>query len=128
VLEVSKSSPAPLRLFDVTGAGDRRDRVQNPQVGVHHLQGRDGYLCATGRAFPRAGTVKPLHVRLVEGPLPLEKCLEDLYALTTLAWTRPEDCTRYPITLKLTDRRLGEDASAYDADALEFEDAEEVPA
>jgi hypothetical protein len=126
VLEVSKSSPAPLRLFDVTGSGDRRDRVQNPQVGFHHLHGRDGYVCATGRAFPRDGTVNPLHVRLVEGPLPIEKCLEDLYALTALAWTRPEDCTRYPITLKLTDRRLGEDASAYDADALEFEEAEEA--
>lgn len=128
LLEISKSSPAPLRLFDVTGAGDRRDRVQNPQVGFYHLVGRDGYVCATGRAFPRAGTVNPLHVRHVEGPLPLERCLEDVYALTTLAWTRPEDCTRYPATLKLTDRRLGEDASAYDADALEFEDAEGVSA
>jgi argonaute-like protein implicated in RNA metabolism and viral defense len=128
ILEISKSSPAPLRLFDVTGGGDRRDRVQNPQVGCYHLAGPNGFVCATGRAFPREGTVRPLHVRHVEGPLPLEKCLEDVYSLTTLAWTRPEDCTRNPVTIKLTDRRLGEDASAYDADALEYEDAEEAQA
>lgn len=128
ILEISKSSPAPLRLFDITGGGDRRDRVQNPQVGCYHMAGRDGFVCATGRAFPREGTVRPLHVRHVEGPLLLEKCLEDVYSLTTLAWTRPEDCTRHPITIKLTDRRLGEDASEYDADALEFEETEEAHA
>mgnify|MGYP002780333952 CR=1 FL=1 len=128
VIEISKSSPAPLRLFEVTGAGDRRDRVQNPQVGSYHLLGSDGYVCATGRAFPRDGTVRPLHVRHILGPLPLQKCLEDVYSLTSLAWTRPEDCTRNPITIKLTDRRLGEDASAYDADALEFEETEEAHA
>ena len=65
-------------------------------------------------------------MRHVQGPLSLQKCLEDVYSLTTLAWTRPEDCTRNPITIKLTDRRLGEDASAYDADALEFEETEEA--
>jgi len=92
------------------------------------INGVEGYLCATGRAFPRQGTVQPLHVRYVEGSLPFEDCLEDLYSLTALTWTRPEDCTRYPITIKLTDRRLGEDASDYDADALEFDEAEEVVA
>lgn len=128
LLEISKTSPAPLRLFEVSGSGDRPDRVQNPQVGSYHILGADGFVCTTGRAFPREGTVRPLHVRHVEGPLTLLQCLSDVYYLTTLAWTRPEDCTRNPITIKLTDRRLGEDASSYDADALEFEDAEEAHA
>ena len=127
ILEIQKTSPAPLRLFEVAGDNGQRPWVENPQVGCYHIiNGMEGYLCATGRAFPRQGTVKPLHVRYVEGTLPFEECLEDLYYLTTLAWTRPEDCTRYPITLKLTDRRLGEDASDYDADALEFEESEEA--
>jgi hypothetical protein len=47
-------------------------------------------------------------------------CLEDLYALTALTWTQPEGCTRYPITLKLNDRYLRDEASDYDADALDF--------
>ena len=130
MLEVSKTSPASLRLFDVTVEGGRSPWVENPEVGTYHLAtDTDAYLCATGRAFRRPGTVNPLHVRFVEGPLPFLICLEDLYALTTLAWTRPEDCTRDPITIKLNDRRLGEDAGDYDSDALNFvagHDEEEV--
>jgi hypothetical protein len=129
MLEVSKTSPASLRLFDVT-LNNGRSWVENPEVGTYHLvDGCEAYLCATGRAFQRPGTVNPLHVRFVEGPLPFVKCLEDLYALTTLAWTRPEDCTRDPITIKLNDRRLGEDAGDYDSDALSLaaaHDDEEV--
>jgi hypothetical protein len=126
ILEIPKTSPVPLRLFETAGENGRRPWVENPQVGCYHIiNGVEGYLCATGRAFPHPGTVQPLHVRYVEGAMPFEDCLEDLYSLTALAWTRPEDCTRHPITIKLTDRRLGEDASEYDADALEFEEAEE---
>ena len=119
ILEVSKSAPAPLRLFEVTGDA-RRPWVENPQVGAHLIAGNDAYLCATGRPFRHPGTVNPLHVRYVEGGLPFARGAEDLYALTTLAWTRPDDCTREPITIKLNDRRLGEDATEYDADALDF--------
>ena len=127
ILEIQKTSPVPLRLFEATGDNGRRPWVLNPQVGCYHIiNAIDAYLCTTGRAFPRQGTVRPLHVRYIKGAMPFEECLEDLYFLTTLAWTRPEDCTRYPITLKLTDRRLGEDAGVYDADALEFEETEEA--
>jgi len=41
-----------------------------------------------------------------------------------LAWTRPEDCSRYPVTLKLTDRWLGEEASEFDEEALIYETEE----
>lgn len=121
ILELSKTSPVSLRLFDVNDSVASNPNVLNPQVGGYLLgHDNDAYVCTTGRAFPRPGTVNPLHVRRVEGPLPLVRCLEDLYSLTTLAWTRPEDCTRDPITIKLNDRRLGEDAGEYDTDALSF--------
>ena len=51
----------------------------------------------------------------------LELCLQDLYYLTALAWNRPNDCSRYPITTKLNDRFLGEEATTYDSDALTIE-------
>jgi hypothetical protein len=125
ILEVSKSAPAPLRLFEVTG-GASRPWVENPLVGTYFIAGpNDAYLCATGRPFRHPGTVNPLHIRYVEGGLPFAQALEDLYALTTLAWTRPDDCTREPITIKLNDRRLGEDATEYDADALNFAPGQE---
>jgi hypothetical protein len=121
ILEISKSSPVSLRLFDVSLNDPKRPWVENPEVGTYHIASpTDAYLCATGRAFRRPGTVNPLHVRYVEGGLSFVDCLEDVYALTVLAWTRPEDCTRDPITIKLNDRRLGEDAGDYDGDALSF--------
>ncbi|MGO9115242.1 MAG: hypothetical protein ACLP9L_39015 [Thermoguttaceae bacterium] len=121
ILEISKSSPVSLRLFDVSVNGSKAPWVENPEVGTYHFASdTDAYLCATGRAFRRPGTVNPLHVRYVEGGLSFLQCLEDVYALTVLAWTRPDDCTRDPITIKLNDRRLGEDAGDYDDDALNF--------
>lgn len=119
-LEIQKTSPAPLRLFEVTNVNGEMPITLNPQVGYYYLPSpTDGYLCATGRAFRRNGTVKPIHIRLVEGPMSIEFCLEDVYALTALAWTRPEDCTRYPITIKLNDRYLGEEAGKFDEQGLQ---------
>jgi argonaute-like protein implicated in RNA metabolism and viral defense len=125
MLEIPKSAPAPLRLYEVLRLGELQPVVNNPQVGTYYLlDNRNAYLCATGRAFWRPGTVKPVHVKYVEGTLPFERCLEDVYFLTALAWTRPEDCTKHPITIKLTDRRLGEDAETFDSDALEYSTTE----
>jgi argonaute-like protein implicated in RNA metabolism and viral defense len=123
ILAIPKQSPAPLRLYDRRDQKGHRPSIENPQVGCYYLAGEnDGYLCATGRAFPHPGTVRPLHVQRIEGDLPLEKCLQDIYALTVLAWTRPQDCTRYPITIKLNDRFLGAEATRYDVDALNVYD------
>jgi hypothetical protein len=126
ILEIAKSAAAPVRLLDVSDWNGSL-AVRNPEVGRYWIANdSDGYLCATGHPFHRHGTVRPLHVRYVEGTIPFELCLEDVYYLTNLAWTRPENCTRYPITIKLTDRRLGDEASDYDQDAVEFAKAELV--
>ena len=122
ILEISKSAPVRLRLFDVHRSNEGRPSVDNPQVGQYLIINRnEGFVCSTGRAFPRRGTVQPLHVRCVLEGIPFEHALKDVYALTTLAWTRPEDCTRYPVTTKLTDRWLGEDASEFDEEELLYE-------
>ncbi|HUJ10669.1 MAG TPA: hypothetical protein VL171_11640 [Verrucomicrobiae bacterium] len=124
-LEIGKSSFTSLRLFDVMSNGHERPIIRNPQVGAYYLPNdQEGYLCATGRAFPRDGTVYPLHVKKLFGPLPIEQCLEDVYRLTTLTWSRPEDCTRYPITIKLNDRRLFEDAGEFDQHEIELREEE----
>ena len=127
VLEISKSAPVRLRLFDVQRGHGPKPSVQNPQVGTYTIiNGDEGFVCSTGRAFAHKGTVQPLHVQCVLEGMPFEHVLEDVYALTTLAWTRPEDCSRYPVTLKLTDRWLGEEASEFDEGVLvyEFDDGE----
>ncbi len=122
ILEISKSAPVRLRLFEVQRHHGAKPIVQNPQVGLYTIiNGNEGFLCSTGRAFRHPGTVQPLHVRCILEGIPFVEALEDVYALTTLAWTRPEDCSRYPVTIKLTDRWLGEEASEFDEEALRYE-------
>jgi len=120
IVEIFKTGPSTLRFFEVECEDGSRPRVMNPHVGLHYITGRDAYLATTGWPFKRPGTSRPLHVRYVSGGLPFEHCLEDIYKLSVLAWGRPEDCSRLPVTIKLTDRALGEDATEYDEDALKF--------
>lgn len=124
-VEIGKHSYTSLRLFDVCRQLGRRDSIRNPCVGEFYIPGGDeGYLVATGRPFDRPGTTLPLHVRKVEGRMPIENILEDVYRLTTLTWSRPDDCSRYPITIKLNDRRLFEDAGEYEESEIEMQDVE----
>lgn len=119
LVEIPKTAPAPVRLFDVTRLNGR-EQVINPQVGSPWMMSdTEAYLLTTGRAFKHPGTCNPLHVRLIKGGMPFESVLEDVYALSCLAWTRPEDCSRVPVTIKLADIRLRENAGGYDEDALE---------
>ena len=122
ILEISKSAPVHLRMFEIQRTHGPKLNVENPQVGTYTVVNHnEGFVCSTGRAFFHKGTVQPLHVRCVLEGIPFIDALEDVYALTTLAWTRPEDCSRYPVTLKLTDRWLGEEASEFDAAVLAYE-------
>jgi hypothetical protein len=124
-IEIGKSSFTSLRLFDVKRNGQPKPFINNPEVGEYFISNvNEGYLCATGRAFPRDGTVYPLHVRKHSGPMTIEQLLEDVYRLTALAWSRPEDCTRYPITIKLNDRRLFEDAGEFNEHEIELYEEE----
>jgi hypothetical protein len=120
-IQISKSAPVRLRLFDVSEQNEILS-IENPQVGTYCiLNESNGYLCSTGRAFAKSGTVRPLHIQHLEGPLSLEQCLEDVFYLTCLPWTRPDDAIRNPITIKLMDRFLAEEATEYDDDALDID-------
>jgi hypothetical protein len=124
ILDIPKTSPCYFRLFTVSERG-KGIRVDNPQIGQWEVRGHDGYICSTGRAFPHPGTTQPLHVRKIEGPMPMEDCLEDISYLCALAWTKPDDCARGPITTKLNDRFLSDEATQYDAEGLEYSLASE---
>jgi hypothetical protein len=123
-LEIPKRSFTPLRLFEVGfDRANQRPHSSNPPVGRYYIANdSEGYVCSTGSPFDRQGTVNPLHVRKVFGPLFIADCLQDIYWFTVLAWTRPEDCTRYPINIKINDRRLFEDAATYDEHELQNHD------
>ena len=81
----------------------------------------EGYVCTTGHPFPIPGTCKPLHIRRATGDMSIKHCLSDVFSLSCLTWTRPEGAMRLPISIKLCDRNLFDEAAEYDQDAIEFE-------
>jgi len=122
LMEIPESSAAPFRLFGIHTRLDGPERTYNPPIGSYFIMNEhDAYLCSTGQEYRHPGTTKPLHIRYLEGTMPFADLLEDVYSLTNLTWTRPEDCTREPITIKLGDIRLREHAGNYDPDALTYE-------
>ncbi|MGX5721457.1 hypothetical protein [Shinella zoogloeoides] len=121
VVEIKKSGPVTLRLFDMDRANEGRSRIYNPRVGTWETLGdSEGYVCTTGQPFGRRGTVRPLHAVRVSGAMSIEDCLHDIFSLSCLAWSSPETGTRLPASIKLCDRLLFEDAADYDADQLSF--------
>lgn len=123
--EIGKHSAVSVRLFALHRRTATDIQAQNPTIGEYFIPNdTEGYLVSTGYPFAREGTVLPLHVRKVEGALSIEHLLEDLFRLTTLTWSRPEGCSRYPIDIKLNDRRLFEDAGQYDEHEVELHEQE----
>ena len=122
VVEIDKSERAPLRLFDVTpNRFEQGIVVDNPVVGSWIQTAPDeGYVSTTGRPFRIPGTSNPLHIRRAFGGMPIEHCLADVFALSCLTWTRPEGTTRLPISIKLCDRVLFDEAAEYNEDTIEF--------
>ncbi len=122
VIEILKSAPAPLRLFDVESPRNHHEfHIENPIVGNWKPVTQDeGYVCTTGRPFLTHGTSNPLHIRRVAGEMPIEHCLSDVFSLSCLTWPRPEGAMRLPISIKLSDRNLFDEATEYDEDAIEF--------
>jgi hypothetical protein len=127
-VEIKKSSRVPVRLFDtVTPQGSMQELTQNPRFGTYLILHNVAFLCTTGRPFKYHGTTKPLQVRKVEGSMDIKLIIEDIFALANLTWTKPNYCSRLPITIKMTDIRLREFGAEYDEEKLKFleEEAEE---
>jgi hypothetical protein len=123
LIEIPESGAASVRVFSVHTAIGGQERTNNPPIGAYFvLNEHETYLCTTGQEYRHPGTTRPLHVRYIEGTMSMEHVLEDVYALSNLTWTRPEDCTREPITIKLGDIRLREHAGKFDPDAISYEE------
>jgi hypothetical protein len=117
----------PFRLFDVTEKFDIRahrtdnGKVLNPEIGSYvMINKREAFLCTTGREFRHQGTSIPLYIKYNSGEMNFEKLLEDLYHLSCLAYTKPDDCSRFPVTIKITDRRINTLGSDFDLESLDI--------
>jgi len=126
-VEIRTTSRIPLRLFEVTTSpGKQKEMIYNPTVGTYIIiSENDAYICTTGYPYKFKGTAKLLHVVRVDGEMPLEQILEDAFYLSNLTWTKVDDCSRLPLSIKMNDIRLREIAGEYDRDTLMFGEEEE---
>jgi hypothetical protein len=125
-VEIQKTSMVPFRFFSIKNIpNSQTEKVMNPVVGTYYcLSPEEAFLCNTGYPYNHLGTVKPIHVVKIEGPMLLNSILQDTFSLANLTWTKVDDCSRDPLTIKMADIRLREVAGDYDKDAFEFTEEE----
>jgi hypothetical protein len=117
-VEIHKRTTDHLRLAEGTDLA----HLQNPQVGSKHtLTTREGIVSTTGRPFTFPGTANPLAAVIVCGQLDIDWVLEDIFALSQLAFTAPDKCVRLPISLKLADDFLEPIAGAADEEGALYD-------
>lgn len=125
-VEIRATSKVPFRVFKVTPLpGIQKEWVDNPTIGTHtyDIFENEAFICNTGAPYEHKGTVRPLHI-IKDGPLPMVSVLEDVFYLSNLTFTKIDDCSRQPFSIKITDIRLREFAGEYDRDALRFSEEE----
>jgi hypothetical protein len=127
IVEIPKSSKVSFRLFEVSSDYDvlkskfDNGNVKNPSVGTYaEVSSNEAYVCTTGKEFSRNGTSKPLYVKYHKGEMPFKQVLEDIYRLSCLTYTKPDDCARNPITISMTDRRINLLGSKYNAQKFQL--------
>lgn len=119
VLEIPKTSLYSVRIFGLNWDHEnQRTIIENPPIGLCYHFKSEAFMCSTGKEFSQhSGTSNPLNVKFVYGSMDKKELLRDLFYLTTLAFTKPDDCSRVPITIKMNDIRLSDAATEYDEDA-----------
>ena len=133
IIEIPKHSIVPFRIYeslrsyDIFLTEENNQQTLNPEIGSWvKINAREAFLCSTGREFNHDGTTNPLFIRIESGGMAIEDVLEDIYFLTALPYTRLEDCSRTPLTIKITDRRINNHGSDYDSEALEILKSENI--
>jgi len=133
LVEIPKQAIVPFRLFepiadyDVVNTTDDNGKTYNPEIGSWaKINEMEAFLCTTGREYVHDGTSNPLFVKIDSGAIPMEEILEDIFFLSCLPYTRPEDCSRFPLTIKITDRRINNLGSDFDSETLEILKSENI--
>lgn len=126
-VEIPKHAISPFRLFEVKREYDMRQErtdngcVLNPEIGSYvKINPKEAFLCTTGREFNHGGSSNPLYIKYSSGSMSMDSILQDIYFLSCLAYTKPDDCSRYPVTIKITDRRINTLGSPYDEEYLDI--------
>jgi hypothetical protein len=119
VMEIPKSSLYSVRVFGLGWDNEnQKSFIENPPNGLNCYFNNEAFLCSTGKEFSQhSGTSNLLNVKFTYGTMNQSELLKDLFKLTTLAFTKPDDCSRVPITIKMNDIKLSDAATEYDEDS-----------
>lgn len=119
-LEIKKSSTIPLRIFKQRfNEETSKTYTYNPDIGTYLIMDDySAFICNTGYPYKHPGTTNPLHIFKKGGPLSIKDLLQDVFLLANLTWTKIDDCSRYPITIRMTDIILRETAGEFDENKL----------
>ncbi len=120
VVEIPKTSLYSVRVFCLNwDARNNRSVIENPPNGLFCFFKDEAFLCTTGKEFSQhSGTSNLLNIKFSYGKMGQKELLNDLFNLSTLAYTKPDDCSRVPITIKMNDIKLSDTASEYDEDSF----------
>lgn len=122
IIEVPKNSIIPIRFFNKKfDEYSKTEIISNPLVGTYIIFNNNAYVATTGYPYRFPGSSHPVHIIHRCGKMPFEKICRDFFYLSNLTWTKIDFCARLPITLKLTDIRLREEAGDYEEDKFRFE-------
>jgi len=112
VMDVAKSSIIPARAASFVG---NSNSLENPESGTHfYMNKKDAFIFNTGAPFKVPGSSNPIHVSFNCGNVDFEKVLEDIFALTQVAFSSPDRPTSLPLPLKLIDTLIRDVAHEYD--------------
>lgn len=118
IVAIPKKTSINLRLF----AGPTPGEVRNPRIGSYLvLNEREGVVATTGYPFNLPGTAIPLHASIVEGDMPIEQVLQDIFCLAQLAFSAPDLPLRTPISTKLANDFLEPIAARFDMETALYE-------
>jgi hypothetical protein len=121
VMEIRKTSKTSVRIFDVSrDFTTQRDFIKNPVVGTFVRIEDQAFLMNTGIPYFHKGTSKPLQLIWHGGSMGFEEAIHDTFKLSNLTWTKVDDCSRYPLTIKMVDTYLREVAGDYSEDEFKF--------
>ena len=130
IITIPKNSFISYRMYSNLSNQRIKGNQLNPEIGSWDILNNEiGYVCTTGKEFLRKGTAKPLMVNYVSGNMNFVDILQDIFYLSNLTFTKLDDCSRLPFSIKILDLMLRGLASEYDKQKLEyldFEDDEEL--
>jgi hypothetical protein len=130
IVEIPKYSVISLRLFEIKNEYDvistttDNYNVSNPKIGSWmEFNENEGFVATTGREFKHRGSSKPLYIKRAFGDISIKNLLQDIYWLSTLAHTKPDDCSRNPLTISLADRLINDFGGGFDEEEYALQES-----